>query len=192
MLKKLSQGTFKDYTVGLLHGRMSGAQKEQVMNDFKEHKIDLLVSTTVVEVGVDVPNAAIMVIENADRFGLSQLHQLRGRVGRGKYKSSCILITDNVNEESVKRLKILGKTNDGFKISEEDLKLRGPGDFFGSRQHGLPALKIADMSQDMDILRKAQEAAQLIRNADPKLERTENIYLRELVDKLFDKTMSDN
>ena len=190
--KKLSQGTFKDYTVGLLHGRMSGAQKEQVMNDFKEHKIDLLVSTTVVEVGVDVPNAAIMVIENADRFGLSQLHQLRGRVGRGKYKSSCILITDNVNEESVKRLKILGKTNDGFKISEEDLKLRGPGDFFGSRQHGLPALKIADMSQDMDILRKAQEAAQLIRNADPKLERTENIYLRELVDKLFDKTMSDN
>ena len=190
--KKLSQGTFKDYTVGLLHGRMSGAQKEQVMNDFKEHKIDLLVSTTVVEVGVDVPNAAIMVIENADRFGLSQLHQLRGRVGRGKYKSSCILITDNVNEESVKRLKILGKTNDGFKISEEDLKLRGPGDFFGSRQHGLPALKIADMSQDMDILRKAQGAAQLIRNADPKLERTENIYLRELVDKLFDKTMSDN
>ena len=190
--KKLSQGTFKDYTVGLLHGRMSGAQKEQVMNDFKEHKIDLLVSTTVVEVGVDVPNAAIMVIENADRFGLSQLHQLRGRVGRGKYKSSCILITDNVNEESVKRLKILGKTNDGFKISEEDLKLRGPGDFFGSRQHGLPALKIADMSQDMDILRKAQEAAQLIRNADPNLERTENIYLRELVDKLFDKTMSDN
>ena len=190
--KKLSQGTFKDYTVGLLHGRMSGAQKEQVMNDFKEHKIDLLVSTTVVEVGVDVPNAAIMVIENADRFGLSQLHQLRGRVGRGKYKSSCILITDNVNEESVKRLKILGKTNDGFKISEEDLKLRGPGDFFGSRQHGLPALKIADMSQDMDILRKAQEAAQLIRNADPKLERTENMYLRELVDKLFDKTMSDN
>jgi ATP-dependent DNA helicase RecG len=190
--KKLSQGTFKDYTVGLLHGRMSGAQKEQVMNDFKEHKIDLLVSTTVVEVGVDVPNAAIMVIENADRFGLSQLHQLRGRVGRGKYKSSCILITDNVNEDSVKRLKILGKTNDGFKISEEDLKLRGPGDFFGSRQHGLPALKIADMSQDMDILRKAQEAAQLIRNADPKLERTENIYLRELVDKLFDKTMSDN
>ena len=190
--KKLSQSTFKDYTVGLLHGRMSGAQKEQVMNDFKEHKIDLLVSTTVVEVGVDVPNAAIMVIENADRFGLSQLHQLRGRVGRGKYKSSCILITDNVNEESVKRLKILGKTNNGFKISEEDLKLRGPGDFFGSRQHGLPALKIADMSQDMDILRKAQEAAQLIRNADPKLERTENIYLRELVDKLFDKTMSDN
>lgn len=128
--KKLSQGTFKDYTVGLLHGRMSGAQKEQVMNDFKEHKIDLLVSTTVVEVGVDVPNAAIMVIENADRFGISQLHQLRGRVGRGKYKSSCILITDNVNEESVKRLKILGKTNDGFKISEEDLKLRGPSDFW--------------------------------------------------------------
>lgn len=190
--KKLSQGTFKDYTVGLLHGRMNGAQKEQVMSDFKEHKIDLLVSTTVVEVGVDVPNAAIMVIENADRFGLSQLHQLRGRVGRGKYKSSCILITDNVNEETVKRLKILSKTNDGFKISEEDLKLRGPGDFFGSRQHGLPALKIADMSQDMDILRKAQEAAQLIISTDPKLEHTENIYLKELVEKLFDNSMSDN
>lgn len=190
--KKLSQGTFKDYTVGLLHGRMNGAQKEQVMSDFKEHKIDLLVSTTVVEVGVDVPNAAIMVIENADRFGLSQLHQLRGRVGRGKYKSSCILITDNVNEETVKRLKILSKTNDGFKISEEDLKLRGPGDFFGSRQHGLPALKIADMSQDMDILRKAQEAAQLIISTDPMLEHTENIYLKELVEKLFDNSMSDN
>lgn len=190
--KKLSQGTFKDYAVGLLHGRMNGAQKEQVMSDFKEHKIDLLVSTTVVEVGVDVPNAAIMVIENADRFGLSQLHQLRGRVGRGKYKSSCILITDNVNEETVKRLKILSKTNDGFKISEEDLKLRGPGDFFGSRQHGLPALKIADMSQDMDILRKAQEAAQLIISTDPMLEHTENIYLKELVEKLFDNSMSDN
>lgn len=190
--KKLSEGAFKDYNVGLLHGKMSGAQKEQIMADFKDHKIDLLVSTTVVEVGVDVPNAAVMVIENADRFGLSQLHQLRGRVGRGKFQSSCILITDNVNEGSVKRLKILSSTNDGFKISEEDLKLRGPGDFFGSRQHGLPALKIADMSQDMDVLRKAQNAARDILLTDPLLEHTDNAYLRELVNKLFDKTMSDN
>lgn len=171
---------------------MNGAQKEQIMQDFKEHKIDLLVSTTVVEVGVDVPNATVMVIENADRFGLSQLHQLRGRVGRGQYKSSCILITDNVNEESVKRLKILSKTTDGFKISEEDLKLRGPGDFFGSRQHGLPDLKIADMSQDMDVLRDAQNAAKKIIAADPLLEHKENSYLRELVDKLFEKNLSDN
>lgn len=190
--KKLSEGDFKGYNIGLLHGRMNGAQKEQIMQDFKEHKIDLLVSTTVVEVGVDVPNATVMVIENADRFGLSQLHQLRGRVGRGQYKSSCILITDNVNEESVKRLKILSKTTDGFKISEEDLKLRGPGDFFGSRQHGLPDLKIADMSQDMDVLRDAQNAAKKIIAADPLLEHKENSYLRELVDKLFEKNLSDN
>lgn len=183
--KKLREGAFKSYKIGLLHGKLSSAEKEQVMSDFKEHKTDLLVSTTVIEVGVDVPNSAVMVIENADRFGLSQLHQLRGRVGRGKYKSFCILITDNVSEESRKRLKILSKIHDGFKISEEDLKLRGPGDFFGSRQHGLPVMKIADMSADLETLKQAQKAAQEITTADPLLNNPENRGLRQLALMLF-------
>lgn len=190
--KKLSEGAFRDYNVGLLHGKMPSVKKEQIMSDFKEHKIDLLVSTTVVEVGVDVPNATIIVIENSDRFGLSQLHQLRGRVGRGQYKSSCILITDNVTDEVRERLRVLSKTSDGFKISEEDLKLRGPGDFFGSRQHGLPDLKIADMSQDIDVLRDAQRTARKILESDPMLENRENACIKEQVLKLFDRNLSDN
>ena len=144
------------------------------------------------EVGVDVPNATIMVIENADRFGLSQLHQLRGRVGRGQFKSDCVLITDNVNETTKKRLKILSSTNDGFRISEEDLKLRGPGDFFGDKQHGLPKLKIADMSQDMNVLKTAQITARKITGDDPLLEKPENKGLRELVDRLFASGDPDN
>ena len=176
----LSKGEFKNYRVGLLHGKLPAAQKEAVMADFCAHKLDLLVSTTVIEVGVDVPNAAIMVIENADRFGLSQLHQLRGRVGRGEFKSSCVLITDNVKEDTVKRLKILSKTNDGFRISEEDLKLRGPGDFFGSRQHGLPELKIASMSEDMAVMQRAGAAARAILQRDPKLEEPAHRQLRDL------------
>lgn len=183
--RKLQEGSFKDYKIGLLHGKLSPAEKEQVMNEFKEHKTDLLVSTTVIEVGVDVPNSAVMVIENADRFGLSQLHQLRGRVGRGRYKSYCILITDNVSEESRKRLKILSKIHDGFKISEEDLKLRGPGDFFGSRQHGLPVMKIADMSADLETLKQSQKAAQEITSADPMLNDPENRGLKQLALMLF-------
>lgn len=183
--RKLQEGSFKDYKIGLLHGKLSPAEKEQVMNEFKEHKTDLLVSTTVIEVGVDVPNSAVMVIENADRFGLSQLHQLRGRVGRGRYKSYCILITDNVSEESRKRLKILSKIHDGFKISEEDLKLRGPGDFFGRRQHGLPVMKIADMSADLETLKQAQKAAQEITSADPMLNDPENRGLKQLALMLF-------
>lgn len=183
--KKLREGAFKSYKIGLLHGKLSSAEKEQIMSDFKNHKTDLLVSTTVIEVGVDVPNSAVMVIENADRFGLSQLHQLRGRVGRGKYKSFCILITDNVSEESRKRLKILSKLHDGFKISEEDLKLRGPGDFFGKRQHGLPVMKIADMSADLETLKQAQKAAQEITTDDPLLNNPENRGLRQLALMLF-------
>lgn len=183
--KKLQEGSFKNYKIGLLHGKLSPAEKEQVMNEFKEHKTDLLVSTTVIEVGVDVPNSAVMVIENADRFGLSQLHQLRGRVGRGRYKSYCILITDNVSEESRKRLKILSKIHDGFKISEEDLKLRGPGDFFGSRQHGLPVMKIADMSADLETLKQAQKAAQKVTSSDPMLNAPENLGLKQLSLMLF-------
>lgn len=185
--KKLSEEDFKDYKVGLLHGKLTAVEKDKIMTDFKSHKIDLLVSTTVIEVGVDVPNAVIIVIENADRFGLSQLHQLRGRVGRGKYHSYCILITDNVNEESRKRLKILSKISDGFKISEEDLKLRGPGDFFGNRQHGLPPLKIANMSSDYEVLKLVQKVADEIVSNDPKLSNPENRELKQLAMKLFEK-----
>lgn len=181
----LRKNAFSDYSVGLLHGKLPAADKDKVMREFKEHSLDLLVSTTVVEVGVDVPNAVIMLIENADRFGLSQLHQLRGRVGRGQYKSYCILVTDNPTEESVKRLKILSSTSDGFKISEEDLKLRGPGDFFGSRQHGLPKMKIADMSSDTELMLMAKEAADTVTEADPMLSKPENKGLKELCDRLF-------
>ena len=185
--KKLSEEDFKDYKVGLLHGKLTAVEKDKIMTDFKSHKIDLLVSTTVIEVGVDVPNAVIIVIENADRFGLSQLHQLRGRVGRGKFHSYCILITDNVNEESRKRLKILSKISDGFKISEEDLKLRGPGDFFGNRQHGLPPLKIANMSSDYEVLKLVQKVSDEIVSNDPKLSNPENRELKQLAMKLFEK-----
>lgn len=190
--KELSKGAFKDYKIGLLHGKLAPDKKEKVMRDFKDKKTDILVSTTVVEVGVDVPNATCMVIENADRFGLSQLHQLRGRVGRGKYSSYCILITDNTNEDSRYRLKVLSKTSDGFAISEEDLKLRGPGDFFGSRQHGLPKMKIADMSENVDILRQAQHCAGEILRRDEKLTSPENKGLKELIEKLFADKMSEN
>lgn len=181
----IRKGAFKNYKTALLHGKLPSQQKEQVMNDFKEGKIDILVSTTVIEVGVDVSNATIMLIENSDRFGLSQLHQLRGRVGRGKYQSYCILITDNVSEESKKRLKIMSSTNDGFKISQQDLKLRGPGDFFGSKQHGLPDLKIADMANDIEVLKNAQNIAKLIITKDPKLKAPENKGLKFLITKLF-------
>lgn len=188
---RISRSYFKEYRVGLLHGKLKPQQKDAIMQEFKNGNIDILVSTTVVEVGVDVPNAAVMVIENSERFGLSQLHQLRGRVGRGSEKSYCILITDNPTEECVKRLKIMSKISDGFKISEEDLKLRGPGDFFGSRQHGLPALKIADMAEDTEILRQAQEEARAIIKDDPTLSKPENKRLAELVDKLFCRTIDN-
>ena len=143
-------------------------------------------STTVIEVGVDVPNANTMVVENAERFGLSQLHQLRGRVGRGSAKSYCILMSDNQNDETKQRLKVMTKTNDGFKISEEDLRLRGPGDFFGQRQHGLPAMKVADLSCDMRLLDEAQTAAKQLLALDPALEQTEHASLRRRIDELFE------
>ena len=155
----LQMAVFPDLRVALLHGRMKAAQKEETMAAFARGEADILVATTVIEVGVDVPNATLMVIENADRFGLSQLHQLRGRVGRGRDKSYCVLFTSNRNAETIQRLKALCKTNDGFEISREDLALRGPGDFFGTRQHGLPAFKVGSLELDMQTLQDAQTAA---------------------------------
>ena len=167
--KKLQAEVFPDLKVAFVHGKMKPKEKDAVMAAFAAHETDILVSTTVIEVGVDVPNAAVMVIENAERFGLSQLHQLRGRVGRGKHQSYCILISDNQNEETRQRLKVMTKTSDGFKIAEEDLRLRGPGDFFGQRQHGLPGLKVADLGCDTKLLQEAQEAARKLLAEDPDL-----------------------
>ena len=155
------------------------------MAAFAAGKIDVLVATTVIEVGVDVPNAALMVVENAERFGLSQLHQLRGRVGRGKHQSYCVLVSAHRGEESRARLKILAKTTDGFRIAEEDLKLRGPGDFFGRRQHGLPQLKLADLAGDMRLLKEAQTAAEQLLRENPGLEGERFAPLRERVQALF-------
>lgn len=167
--EELAHGAFGDYRVGLLHGKMRPAQKEKVMAEFAAGEIQLLVATTVVEVGVDVPNAVIMMVENAERFGLSQLHQLRGRVGRGQVQSHCILLSDTENPDTLERLRVLCSTNDGFKIAEEDLKQRGPGDFFGERQHGLPEMKIADLAADSRLLQKAREAADALTERDPTL-----------------------
>lgn len=167
--EELAHGAFGDYRVGLLHGKMRPAQKEKVMAEFAAGEIQLLVATTVVEVGVDVPNAVIMMVENAERFGLSQLHQLRGRVGRGQVQSHCILLSDTGNPDTLERLRVLCSTNDGFKIAEEDLKQRGPGDFFGERQHGLPEMKIADLAADSRLLQKAREAADALTERDPTL-----------------------
>lgn len=155
----LQKTVFPDLRIALLHGQMRGDEKESAMASFARQEADVLVATTVIEVGVDVPNATLMVIEDADRFGLSQLHQLRGRVGRGSSKSYCILTTHNRNPDTIARLKALCKTNDGFRIAEEDLKLRGPGDFFGSRQSGLPAFRMADLSFDLELLKQAQDAS---------------------------------
>ncbi len=168
--KMLQEQVFPDLRVACVHGRMKSKEKDKVMGAFANRGTDILVSTTVVEVGVDVPNATVMVVEDADRFGLSQLHQLRGRVGRGQHKSYCILISDNRSEETRARLKVMTKTADGFKIAEEDLRLRGPGDFFGQRQHGLPALKVADLTCDVALLKEAQEAAEALLARDPALE----------------------
>ena len=161
---------FPELRIACVHGRMKPKEKDAVMGSFAAGETHILVSTTVVEVGVDVPNATVMVIEDAERFGLSQLHQLRGRVGRGKHKSYCILVSDNKSEEAQARLKVMTQTGDGFKIAEEDLRLRGPGDFFGQRQHGLPALKIADLSCDVALLKEAQAAAAELLEQDPNLE----------------------
>lgn len=183
---ELQRGDFRGYTVGLMHGKMKSADKKKVMESFSNGETQLLVSTTVIEVGVDVPNAVIMVIENAERFGLSQLHQLRGRIGRGQYKSTCILITDAKNDTAQRRMKVMETTTDGFKIADEDLKLRGPGEFFGSRQHGLPEMKIADMLEDRSTLEETQRAAREIIAHDPELSSPESTALKNEIQRLFD------
>ncbi len=177
--------TFPELRVGCVHGKLKPKLKDEIMHSFVAREIDILVSTTVIEVGVDVPNAALMIVENAERFGLSQLHQLRGRVGRGKHKSYCILISDADGEEVKQRLQILCKTNDGFKVSEEDLRLRGPGDFFGSRQHGLPEMHVADLGADAQVLQRAQQEALALLQTDPMLDKPEHRALRERVDRLL-------
>jgi len=181
----IAQNAFSGYRVGLLHGKLSSKEKDAVMESFQKHEIDLLVCTTVVEVGIDVPNATVMLIENSDRFGLSQLHQLRGRVGRGKHQSYCILMTDHVTDESRQRLRLMSSTTDGFKIAEEDLKMRGPGDFFGQRQHGLPPLKIADLTKDMLLFEETKNLTREILEKDPELNLPEYRALRLEVLRLF-------
>lgn len=189
--ENLKENEFKDYSVGLLHGKMNARQKEEVMEKFSSGEIQLLVATTVIEVGIDVPNAVLMVIENAERFGLSQLHQLRGRVGRGEYRSDCILITDNRSEETLKRLEIIKNSNDGFEIADKDLELRGPGDFLGQRQHGLPPFKIADIFADKEVLELAGKEAQLLLKSDPQLEEKENAKLKQEIIEFSNKLNKD-
>ncbi len=181
--KKLSSGAFRDYKLGLLHGKLSARDKDKVMRDFANGDIQLLVATTVVEVGVDVPNASVLVVENAERFGLSQLHQLRGRIGRGQHKSTCILISDDTSDITRQRLSTLCSTTDGFVIAEADLKARGPGDFLGNRQHGLPELKVADMQSDINAMRIAGEEARALIDADPELKDYPALY--DSVNQLF-------
>lgn len=183
--EELSENQFKNYTVGLLHGKMKPKDKESVMRRFAAGEIQLLISTTVIEVGIDVPNAALMVIENAERFGLSQLHQLRGRIGRGEYSSACILISDIKSGDTKRRLDVIKNNTDGFKIADEDLKLRGPGDFLGSRQHGLPDMKIADIFADRETLHSAGKEAEELLRRDPMLHDAENAGLRSEITELF-------
>lgn len=185
--KELSENQFKGYTVGLLHGKMKPKDKENVMRRFAAGVIQLLISTTVIEVGIDVPNAALMVIENAERFGLSQLHQLRGRIGRGEYSSACILISDVKSGDTKRRLDVIKNNTDGFKIADEDLKLRGPGDFLGSRQHGLPDMKIADIFADRETLHLAGKEAEELIKRDPALHDPENAGLRAEIAALFSR-----
>ena len=183
LAKKYQTEIFPQYKVSYLHGKMKAKEKDEIMLQFKNHEIDILISTTVIEVGVDVPNSNIMVIEDAQRFGLAQLHQLRGRVGRGEYQSYCILKYEGNGENIKKRMKVMCETNDGFKISEKDLELRGSGDFFGTMQHGLPEFKIANLFEDMPILQQVQQVAQSILLNDAKLEKEENKELAYIVNK---------
>lgn len=188
----IAKAYLPDRRVGLMHGKLKPKEKAEVMDDFKSGRLDALVSTTVIEVGVDVPNATVMVIENAERYGLSALHQLRGRVGRGAAESWCFLVSDNASESVQKRLKFLCSTSDGFAVAQYDLETRGPGDFFGSRQHGLPTLQIADLMNDTRTLHAAQSEAVALLSEDPLLERPEHALLARQVEQMFDKAGAMN
>lgn len=183
--QKLKQNIFKNYSVEMIHGKINGTEKDTLMQKFLNGEIDVLVSTTVIEVGVDVPNATTIMIENAEFFGLSQLHQLRGRVGRSNIESLCILVSNSAKAETQKRLKIMCDTNNGFEIAEEDLKIRGPGDFFGNKQHGLPNFKIANIIEDTKILKICKKEAENILLKDPKLELKEHSNIKNNILKLF-------
>jgi ATP-dependent DNA helicase RecG len=187
--KRLSEGPLKGLRLGVLHGQMATDEKHAVMTDFRDRRLDVLVATTVIEVGIDVPNATVMVIDNAERFGLSQLHQLRGRVGRGSERSHCVLISDAAGETSQARLKAMTSTNDGFEIAEMDLQLRGPGEFFGTRQHGLPEFKLADVTNEMELLQRAKEDALALLSSDPKLTTPDHRPLRAALAKQFAGTL---
>jgi len=183
--KRLSEDVFPDLKVGFIHGRLKQKKKDEIMAAMAAGEIDILVATTVIEVGIDIPNAALMVVENSERFGLAQLHQLRGRVGRGKHESFCVLFENGGGEVTKERIKVMCESNDGFKIAEADLKLRGPGDFFGSRQHGIPTLKVADIAADTEIMHHASEAAGIVLGDDPNLEDPENELIRKAVERMF-------
>lgn len=185
LAEKYKNEVFSEYKIEYLHGKMRPKEKDEIMQKFKDKEIDILISTTVIEVGVNVPNASIMVVENAERFGLAQLHQLRGRVGRGEYKSYCILKYQGSSEVIRERMKIMQETNDGFIIAGKDLELRGSGEFFGTKQHGLPEFKIANLFEDMPILKSIQSLAIKIEQEDPKLELEKNEKLNKLIQKKF-------
>ena len=188
MFNRLTQETFKGLRLGLVHGRMDAADKNEVLYQFRDRKIDVLVSTTVIEVGIDIPNASIILIENADAFGLAQLHQLRGRVGRGKYQSYCIMVNCGDQDGTQKRLDILNRSNDGFYIASEDLKLRGPGDIFGVRQSGDLEFKIADIFTDANLLKTVSEEVNRLLDADPELEMEEHRDLKEKMDRYLSQS----
>ncbi len=190
LAQKYKNKIFPNYRVEYLHGKMKAKEKDDIMQQFKEGQIQILISTTVIEVGVNVPNACLMVVENAERFGLAQLHQLRGRVGRGENQSYCILKYQGNSEVIRQRMKVMQDTNDGFIISEKDLELRGTGEFFGTKQHGLPEFKIANLFSDMEMLKEAQALANKIVDEDKHLEKEENILLKKMVEKRFENRIN--
>ena len=185
LFENYQKQVFNEYRVAYIHGKLKQKEKEQIMEEFKNGEIDILISTTVIEVGVNVPNASVMVIQNAERFGLAALHQLRGRVGRGEYQSYCILKYQGKSDNIRQRMKVMQETNDGFVISEKDLELRGSGEFFGTKQHGIPEFKVANLFEDMEILKKAQNLAIKIIEEDPELEMQKNQSLKQSILKKF-------